>query len=107
MRVFLNLAYGPIAFLLLALAYMNFTSASPVGIRSEQCSTGDVQCCNLLTFSNDSVLGPLLNLASSTVTGVVELIGIQCTPINILGLTQTAQCQSQPLCCSNKNVVSI
>ncbi|KIJ28126.1 hypothetical protein M422DRAFT_188792, partial [Sphaerobolus stellatus SS14] len=61
---------------------------------------GDVQCCNTVQSASDpsvSTLTGLLGLLLGPITGQV---GLGCTPINIIGLGQGANCAQQPVCCT-------
>ncbi|KAF8905913.1 hydrophobin, partial [Mucidula mucida] len=70
---------------------------------ASQCNTGDLQCCNALERADSSVVGVLLGLLGVVIQGVEALVGITCSPINILGIGQN-ECQSHPVCCQNNNV---
>ncbi|KAF8881626.1 fungal hydrophobin-domain-containing protein [Infundibulicybe gibba] len=69
---------------------------------ASQCGTGNLQCCNSLERSDGSVVGLLLGLLGVVLQGVEALVGITCSPIDILGIGQNS-CDAQPVCCQNNN----
>ncbi|THU98547.1 fungal hydrophobin [Dendrothele bispora CBS 962.96] len=71
-------------------------------ITVSQCNTGSINCCNSLERADSSAVGVLLGLLGVVLQGVEALVGITCTPIDILGIGQN-QCHSQPVCCENNN----
>ncbi|KAF5350887.1 hypothetical protein D9758_010489 [Tetrapyrgos nigripes] len=71
-----------------------------------QCNTGTINCCNSLERADSSVVGVLLGLLGVVLQGVEGLVGITCSPINILGIGQN-ECASQPVCCENNNFSGI
>ncbi|KAF4618932.1 hypothetical protein D9613_009927 [Agrocybe pediades] len=75
-------------------------AAATVLPRDGNCNTGDIQCCNTVMQSSTTtlgMLGGLLGLVLPTVTG---LIGLNCSPLNILGIGGNS-CSAQPVCCTN------
>ncbi|KAL1739778.1 fruiting body protein SC1 [Schizophyllum fasciatum] len=70
---------------------------------AQQCSSGPVQCCNSTVDSKDastSAVGGLLGLLGIKVGDLTGLIGINCTPINVIGIGGNS-CTAQTVCCSN------
>ena len=105
--------------------------AAPTG-SSGSCNTGDIQCCNsvehvsltfnssfrfglclqlpVLTFdvqSSSAAASGILGLLGINLQDVTGLIGLQCSPLNVLALGGSSACSQQPVCCQNNNVVSI
>ncbi|TFK18108.1 hypothetical protein FA15DRAFT_628293 [Coprinopsis marcescibilis] len=101
-RVLMSLAYGPLALVLLMLALLNVVAAHD-SIPASKCGARNMKCCNLISASNDSVLGPVLNTLGVVVGDVAKLVGISCTPLDLLGLTQSKECQGHPLCCEGQD----
>ncbi|GLB42728.1 putative hydrophobins [Lyophyllum shimeji] len=97
-----------LAFTALAAATTTVTvTVTPPGptstpLPASQCGTGNLQCCNALERSDGSVVGVLLGLLGVVLQGVEVLIGITCSPIDILGLGQNS-CHEQPVCCQNND----
>ncbi|KAH6904967.1 hypothetical protein BKA70DRAFT_514965 [Coprinopsis sp. MPI-PUGE-AT-0042] len=109
-RSFMKMAYAPLALMLVVLALMSATSATettPPAIPPSQCSSKDFQCCKLVGSSDDGVIGHLLNTLGIVLTPVAEFVGITCTPIDILDITQPSKCQDKPLCCSGRNISGV
>ncbi|KIM37597.1 hypothetical protein M413DRAFT_258079 [Hebeloma cylindrosporum] len=80
-----------------------FAAAAPAPSIENSCNTGPVQCCNQLMKSDSAqanLLTSLLGLALGPVTGQV---GVQCSPLSVIGLGKGASCSSQPVCCSNNS----
>ncbi|PPQ96007.1 hypothetical protein CVT26_016169 [Gymnopilus dilepis] len=69
---------------------------------TNQCTTGEVQCCNSLEPGNSTIVDSLLSLLGVVIDDVEGLVGITCTPISILGFGQ-GSCNEQPVCCSNNS----
>ncbi|TFK60743.1 fungal hydrophobin, partial [Pluteus cervinus] len=69
---------------------------------ADQCTTGPIQCCQS-TQTAGSLLGtdPLGDLLSTLPSlDPTVLVGITCSPLNILGLGANS-CSAQPVCCTN------
>ena len=47
----------------------------------------------------------MLSLIGIAVQGVNALVGVQCTPINVIGVASGKECNAQAVCCENNNVV--
>nr|AAD41222.1 Pri2p [Cyclocybe aegerita] len=90
--------------------------ASPLVPRTDspsQCNNGSLQCCNSSMTQDrgnlqiaQGVLGGLLGglLGLGGLLDLVDLnalIGVQCSPISIVGNANT--CTQQTVCCSNNN----
>ncbi|KAF9467662.1 fungal hydrophobin-domain-containing protein [Collybia nuda] len=74
----------------------------PTPLPASQCGTGNLHCCNALERADDSVVGLLLGLLGVVIQGVEALVGINCSPIDILGIGQN-ECHDQPVCCQNND----
>ncbi|KDR72954.1 hypothetical protein GALMADRAFT_142657 [Galerina marginata CBS 339.88] len=77
-------------------------SPAPTSEPANQCNSGNLQCCNLVQSSSSSVVGQLIDSLGILIDGGEALVGIACTPIDILGLSQ-GSCHSQPVCCQNND----
>ncbi|KAF8154960.1 fungal hydrophobin-domain-containing protein [Crassisporium funariophilum] len=81
-----------------------FVAAAPTpgGIQNS-CNTGPVQCCNS-TMDGESeqfnAITALLGIVTGPVTGQV---GVNCTPLTVVGLGSGASCTQQPVCCEGNN----
>ncbi|KIJ46086.1 hypothetical protein M422DRAFT_165705, partial [Sphaerobolus stellatus SS14] len=67
-----------------------------------QCKTGDAQCCKSTSLATNPVTALLLGLLGIVVDGAGILVGITCTPINLLAIGG-ATCSQQPVCCTNNS----
>ncbi|KAN0078489.1 Fungal hydrophobin domain containing protein [Tylopilus felleus] len=83
-------------------AFLAIAKAVPTSSSNNQCNIGNVQCCQQM-FNSTSPgyegLGALLSLLG--LGKVVGDIGLLCTPINVLGIGNGADCQTQAACCTN------
>ncbi|KAL1745981.1 fungal hydrophobin-domain-containing protein [Schizophyllum fasciatum] len=73
--------------------------ATPSGSPGQGCSSGPVQCCNSVQKSNSGLVSVLLGLLGVVLDGVTD-IGLNCTPIDILGGGGN-HCSSQTVCCKD------
>ncbi|TFK48976.1 fungal hydrophobin [Heliocybe sulcata] len=106
------------AFLALVSLFSLFSSASaaPAAVPTvSQCNTGPVQCCQQVQAAGSSGLASLTGLLG-IVGNLANLpIGVQCSPINVLGLGQGAHCgfmrtymtaafsDAHPVCCEDNS----
>nr|AHZ18303.1 hydrophobin 7 [Tricholoma vaccinum] len=81
-----------------AMARRSSPSGSPSG---GQCNTGPVQCCNSVTTANHQDTSILLGLLGLVLDPSI-LVGLQCSPLNVLGVGGNS-CSQQPVCCENNN----
>ena len=56
--------------------------------------------------SSDPVTSILLGLLGVVLGGINIPIGIQCTPITVIGVGSGANCVQQPVCCAGNTFVS-
>ncbi|PPR05230.1 hypothetical protein CVT24_010336 [Panaeolus cyanescens] len=69
---------------------------------SNQCNTGTLQCCNSTQAANSSAVAGLLGLLGVVVGSVTGLVGLTCSPIDVLGISGNS-CTAQPVCCTNNS----
>ncbi|TFK38445.1 fungal hydrophobin-domain-containing protein [Crucibulum laeve] len=108
-RVSSTVLFVLVAFTVLAAATSTVTvtpAPGPTPLPASQCGTGNLQCCNALERSDGSAVGVLLGLLGVVLQGVEALIGITCSPIDILGIGQNS-CHAQAVCCQNNNFSGI
>ncbi|KAH9919988.1 hydrophobin [Epithele typhae] len=87
------------AFSLLALAL----SATATPVRRGDCNTGSVQCCNSTHDSSETAISTLVGLLGVDLSGITGKVGLQCSPISVVGAGGSS-CSSQTVCCQNNNV---
>ncbi|KAJ3491685.1 hypothetical protein NLI96_g533 [Meripilus lineatus] len=81
----------------------SFVAAMPAAATDGNCSTGPIQCCSQTqTAGAGGPITSLLNLLNIVVPADV-LVGLDCSPINVIGVGQS-QCSASPVCCQNNNV---
>ncbi|KAI0646326.1 fungal hydrophobin-domain-containing protein [Trametes meyenii] len=68
------------------------------------CSTGSLKCCQSVGKAQDPVFGTILGLLQVVVDGVDGLLGLQCSPIKIVGLGSDSACEANVVCCENNSV---
>ncbi|KAF9037123.1 hydrophobin, partial [Panaeolus papilionaceus] len=81
---------------------------SPTPPPASQCNTGALQCCNSVQQANNvPVLGPIFGLLDIVVSPITALVGVTCSPINVLGIGAGGACTAQPVCCQNNNFAGL
>ncbi|KAI0646332.1 fungal hydrophobin [Trametes meyenii] len=75
---------------------------SPPGAGS--CSTGPVQCCNSAVEANSASGNLLLGLLGIVLGDLTGLIGLNCSPLSVIGVGSGNACSSNVVCCTNNNV---
>ncbi|KAH7926414.1 fungal hydrophobin [Leucogyrophana mollusca] len=88
-------------FLLFAL----LAAASPapeVAVRqTNQCNTGSISCCNSVQDANSSQVTGLLSLLGVVLGPITGQVGLNCSPISAIALSQGATCNQEPVCCTD------
>lgn len=98
-------------------------TASPPASTASPCSTGPIQCCNSLesvcrvfrsrvwrqltqfSLQADSGAGSLLlGLLGVVVQGLDVVLGLDCSPISVIGVGG-GSCNSNVVCCQNNDIV--
>ncbi|KAF5384459.1 hypothetical protein D9757_014001 [Collybiopsis confluens] len=70
------------AFVTAAIASLAAASPTP----RDTCSTGPIQCCNTVMSENNPVIGLLSGLLGIVLPNLGLNVGLQCSPISLLGL---------------------
>ncbi|PPR01333.1 hypothetical protein CVT24_006335 [Panaeolus cyanescens] len=79
-----------------------FVAAAPApGGINNSCNTGPVQCCNQLFEAEDESYKGILSLLGVVLGPVTGQVGLNCSPLTLIGLGSGASCTSQPVCCSD------
>ncbi|TFK43805.1 fungal hydrophobin-domain-containing protein, partial [Crucibulum laeve] len=66
------------------------------------CSTGTVQCCNSVQAASSTGVAALLGLLGIVVQDVTALVGVNCTPISVIGIGGNS-CTAQTVCCKDNS----
>ncbi|PPQ89201.1 hypothetical protein CVT25_001270 [Psilocybe cyanescens] len=69
---------------------------------SNQCNTGQLQCCNSTQSATSSSIAGLLSLLGVVVGSVTGLVGVTCSPISAVGVGGNS-CTAQPVCCTDNS----
>ncbi|KAF9478131.1 fungal hydrophobin [Pholiota conissans] len=89
-----------------ALALPVLAAAAPnFAVESRQtgdCNTGSIQCCASTMTSTTTSLGTLSGLLGLLLPSLGGLIGLNCSPLDILGIGGT-NCNQQPVCCTDNS----
>ncbi|KAJ3565974.1 hypothetical protein NP233_g7292 [Leucocoprinus birnbaumii] len=75
------------------------TDTPPAG---GQCNTGTIQCCNQVQSSSSSLVGLLAGLLGIVLGPVEALVGVNCSPITVIGAGGNS-CSAQPVCCTGNS----
>ncbi|KAG7442195.1 fungal hydrophobin [Guyanagaster necrorhizus] len=76
-------------------------TTTATSIPASECSTGNTQCCNALERADDSAVGVIFGLLGVVLQDLEALVGITCSPIDLVGIGQGTKCASQTVCCQN------
>ncbi|PPQ70606.1 hypothetical protein CVT26_013205 [Gymnopilus dilepis] len=87
-----------------AFALPVLAAATAIPRQSGDCDTGPIQCCNSLQQSTSTNLGILQGLLGLLLPTLEGLIGLNCSPLSILGGGGNS-CSQQPVCCENNQFV--
>ncbi|KAI0674327.1 fungal hydrophobin-domain-containing protein [Trametes maxima] len=87
------------------LALPLLAAATPVDLAARQsCSTGAIQCCNSVTESNSASGNLLLGLLGIVLGDITGLIGLNCSPLSVVGIGSGNACSANAVCCTNNSV---
>ena len=73
------------ALAILAAATPTPNDAPPSG-SPQNCNTGSVQCCQQTMSSNSTAIAPILGLLGVIIQDVTALVGLGCSPIDVVGV---------------------
>ncbi|PIL33107.1 hypothetical protein GSI_04556 [Ganoderma sinense ZZ0214-1] len=80
------------------LAFAVFAAAA------DSCNTGSMQCCNHVEDSKSASGSALLTALGINLQDVTGQIGLQCSPLSVVGVGAGNSCTASPVCCQNNNV---
>lgn len=80
-------------------------TATPTAIPAGQCNTGPIQCCNSVTQAKE--VSSLLGLLGIVVSDITSLVGLQCSPLGVIGIGGSSACSARPVCCENNSFGSL
>ncbi|KAI0770144.1 hydrophobin, partial [Fomes fomentarius] len=68
------------------------------------CNTGPVQCCNSVESADSAAGSAILSLLGIVLQDVTANIGLDCSPLSVVGVGSGSACKASPVCCENNNV---
>ncbi|TFK59722.1 fungal hydrophobin [Pluteus cervinus] len=71
-------------------------------INQSQCNVGSVSCCNQVQSANHATVQQLTGLLGIVLGGATGQVGINCTPVTVIGAGGNS-CSAQPVCCTNND----
>ncbi|KAF8155516.1 hydrophobin-251 [Crassisporium funariophilum] len=66
---------------------------------SSQCNVGTLSCCNSVQDASSSAVTSLLGLLGVILDGLTGQVGVNCSPITVIGAGGNS-CSAQPACCT-------
>ncbi|CAA7269415.1 unnamed protein product [Cyclocybe aegerita] len=73
------------AVFIITAAFATFAVAGSTGVIHKSCTTGPVQCCNVLAASTSSAGRDIIAGVNVDIHRVTGLVGAQCSPVAIIG----------------------
>ncbi|KAI0823839.1 fungal hydrophobin [Trametes gibbosa] len=80
-----------------------FALALPLLAAAQNCNTGPIQCCNSVESANSAAGAALLSALGVALQDVSAQIGLDCSPLSVVGVGAAA-CGAHPVCCENNDV---
>lgn len=62
---------------------------NPTPEPASQCTTGPIQCCQTVECANVPSIGPILSSLDIVLLDFDILVGLNCTPMDVIGGTET------------------
>ncbi|KAI0353887.1 hydrophobin [Trametes cingulata] len=85
-------------------AFTALAAATPVPQADGSCNTGAITCCQDIRPAGDAGVTALLGLLGVAIDDVTASVGLNCSPISVVGVASGNACSSTPVCCQNNNV---
>ncbi|KAL7277103.1 hypothetical protein ACG7TL_008948 [Trametes sanguinea] len=80
-------------------------AATPVPqATSGSCNTGPISCCQDVRPASDTSVSTILGLLGVVVQDLTASVGIQCSPLSVIGVGSGSACSATPVCCENNSV---
>ncbi|KAM5542043.1 hypothetical protein V8D89_004353 [Ganoderma adspersum] len=89
------------------LAAVSALAFAVLAAAADSCNTGSMQCCNHVEDSNSVSGSTLLSALAGLGVNVQDItgqIGLQCSPLSVVGVGAGNGCSASPVCCQNNNV---
>ncbi|EMD32496.1 hydrophobin [Gelatoporia subvermispora B] len=85
------------------------TVTAPASTATEpasNCSTGPIQCCDSVETASDPAVATLLELLGIVVEGLDVLLGLNCSPVSVIGVGG-GSCSAEAVCCEDNSLGSL
>ncbi|KAI0750517.1 fungal hydrophobin-domain-containing protein [Fomes fomentarius] len=77
-------------------------AATPTARQASSCTTGAVQCCQSTTTASDPAAASLLGLLGIVLQDVNIPVGLNCSPISVVG-AGGGTCSANTVCCEDNS----
>ncbi|KAI0076941.1 fungal hydrophobin [Panus rudis PR-1116 ss-1] len=92
------------SFTAIALPALAAATAVPRNESPGACSTAPIQCCQTTAPASSDAVAPILKAIGVVVQDVNALVGLECSPISVVGVGSGATCDANAVCCDQNNV---
>ncbi|KAI0669389.1 hypothetical protein C8Q78DRAFT_992976 [Trametes maxima] len=83
------------------------TVATPLGARDDSCSTGEIQCCQTTTQASSPAASQLLGLLGVVLQDMNVPVGLNCSPISVIGVGAGNGCSANTVCCEDNSFSNV
>ncbi|KAF8508599.1 hydrophobin-315 [Hysterangium stoloniferum] len=66
-----------------------------------QCNTGTPKCCKNVGAASSGPISALLKPLNVVLDDPTAIVGLDCTPLTLVGGGKGADCDQQPVCCKD------
>ncbi|KAI6144925.1 hydrophobin 2 [Pisolithus tinctorius] len=91
----------------IAASFAVLAAATPVEVRGDsgdsQCNGGTINCCNSVQDASSSSVTSLLGLLGLSAGSITGQVGLNCSPLTVIGVGSGASCTSQTVCCTGNS----
>ncbi|KAI8974199.1 hydrophobin 1 [Trametes punicea] len=77
-------------------------AATPLEARAD-CSTGAIQCCQSTESAGSAAGAALLGLLGIVVQDANVILGLDCSPISVVGVGTGNACSANTVCCEDNS----
>ncbi|KAI0755803.1 fungal hydrophobin-domain-containing protein [Fomes fomentarius] len=78
-------------------------TANPIHTGNSTCNSGPVQCCDSTALASSPEGANALSALHIVVKDINVVLGLQCSPISIIGVGISASCGNQAVCCEDNS----
>ncbi|PCH38992.1 fungal hydrophobin [Wolfiporia cocos MD-104 SS10] len=80
------------------------TAPAPTVTTAGQCNTGDAQCCQSTESASSAAGSQLLGLLGIVLEDADVLLGLDCSPLDVVGVGSGSECNAEPVCCTENGI---